>query len=126
VLDVLNQQALAAGYVDLSTEFEVVCGTDRKRTQFVTDPVVACNIKALLMHNMEVRAMHRMHRIACMYLRCGLGSCRVCVRCLSAGVESKNRCRGVFKSHGCCGANLVTRAESRCSARCSSYVMPGT
>ena len=57
MLDVLNQQALAAGYVDLSTEFEVVCGTDRKRKQFVTDPVVACNIKALLMHNMEVRAM---------------------------------------------------------------------
>lgn len=63
MLDVLNQQALAAGYVDLSTEFEVVCGTDRKRKQFVTDPVVACNIKALLMHNMEVRAMYRMHRM---------------------------------------------------------------
>ena len=55
VLDVLNQQALTAGYVSLSPDFEVISGKDRKRKAFVTDPVVTCDLRATLMSQLDVR-----------------------------------------------------------------------
>jgi len=56
VVDVRNQEALYAEYVDLSTDVPTACGVDRKRHLLVTDAIVRCNLQALTLARLEVRS----------------------------------------------------------------------
>lgn len=90
VLDVLNQQALTADYVDLSHDFEVVCGKDRKRKMFVTDPVVTCDLRATLMRQLEVRLVAAVWRVAQLPM-----TRRACLRrCRATGAPGEQVVKG--------------------------------